>query len=112
MISVIAFFCLPIVGDNQKETTHINHGKGAPYSLPRGSILAMKPYLRTLTDPARILTEPALTNNKRQSKLEVQASIKLFGECPWSPEVYCALRLLGNMLEVAWERMFIRTSHF
>ncbi len=29
-----------------------------------------------------------------------------------NPGVYRALSLLGNMLEVAWERAFIRTYHF
>jgi hypothetical protein len=59
------------VGDNQKRTIQINHEKSAPYSLPCGSISARKSYLRTLTDPARIPPEPALTNDKRWSKLEV-----------------------------------------
>ncbi len=56
------------VGESQKETIQINHEKGAPYSLPGGSILAWKSNLRTLADPARIPPEPALTNNKRRSK--------------------------------------------
>ncbi len=99
------------VGDNQKETILINHEKGAPYSLPCGSSLAGKSYLRTLTDPTRIPPELALMNTKRRSELEMQASIKLVGGHPWSPRVYRALRLLGNMLEVAWERALIRTSH-
>jgi hypothetical protein len=100
------------VGENQKETILINCEKDAPYSLPCGSILARKSYLRTLADPAEIPPEPALTNNKRRSKLEVQAPIKLVDGRPLSPGVYHALRLLGNMPEVAWERAFIRTSHF
>ena len=75
------------VGDNQKRTTQINHEKGTPFSLPRGSILARKSYLRTLADPARIPPEPALTNNKRRSKLVVQAPTKLVGGRPWSPGI-------------------------
>jgi hypothetical protein len=59
------------VWDNQNGTIQIYHEIGALYSLPRGSISARKSYLRTLTDPARIPPEPALTNNKRQSKLEM-----------------------------------------
>ena len=59
------------VGDNQKGKIQINHEKCTPYSLPCRSISARKSYLRTLTDPAEIPPEPALTNNKRQSKLEV-----------------------------------------
>jgi hypothetical protein len=94
------------VGNNQKETIQMNHKKGTPYSLPHGRILARKSYLKTLADPARIPPEPALTNDKRGSKLEVQSPIKLVGERPWSPGVYHALRMLGNTLEVAWERAF------
>ena len=75
------------VGDYQKETLQINHEKDAPYSLPHGSILARKSYLRTLADPTRIPPEPALTNNKRQSKLVVQTPTKLAGGRPWSPGV-------------------------
>jgi hypothetical protein len=89
------------VGENQRETILINCEENASYSLPHGSILARKSYLRTLTDPAEILPELALTNNKRWSKLELQAPIKLVDGRPWSPRVYRALRLLGNMLEVA-----------
>ena len=89
------------VGKNPKETILINCEENASYSLPHGSILARKSYLRTLTDPAEILPELALTNNKRWSKLELQAPIKLVDGRPWSPRVYRALRLLGNMLEVA-----------
>jgi hypothetical protein len=88
------------VGDNQKGKIQINHEKGTPYSLPCRSISARKSYLRTLANPASIPQEPALTNNVRRSKLEVQAPIKLVGGHPWSPRVYRALRLLGNMLEV------------
>jgi hypothetical protein len=47
------------VGDNQKRTRQINHEKGTHYSLPCRSNLARKSYLRTLTDPSRILPEPA-----------------------------------------------------
>ena len=75
------------VGDNQKRTTQINHEKSAPCSLPRGSILARKSYLRTLADPARIPPEPALTNDNRRSKLVVQTPTKLVGGRPWSPGV-------------------------
>jgi hypothetical protein len=73
------------VGDYQKETLQINHEKDAPYSLPHGSILARKSYLRTLADLAKILPEPALMNNERRSKLDVQAPIKLVGGRLWSP---------------------------
>jgi hypothetical protein len=52
------------VGDNQKETILTNLQKDATYSLPSGSILARKSYLRTLADPAEILLEPTLTNNE------------------------------------------------
>jgi hypothetical protein len=100
------------VGENQKETILTNLEKDAPSSLPCGSILAKKSYLRTLADLAKIPLQPALTNKKRQSKLKAQAPIKLVDGPSWRPGVYRALRLLGNTLEVAWERVFIRTSHF
>jgi hypothetical protein len=100
------------VGENQIETILINRKKDTPYSLPRGSILARKSYLGTLTDPAKIPSEPALMSNERRTKLEAQAPIKLVGGRPWSPGVYHALRLLSITLEVAWEREFIRTFHF
>ena len=103
--------CSELLGITRKRQ-YLYHEKGDPDSLPPGSILARKSYLRTLADPARIPPEPALTNNERRSKLEVRARIKLVGGRPWSPGVYSALRLLGNTLEVAWERAFIRASHF
>jgi hypothetical protein len=56
--------------------------------------------------------EPTLMDDKRWQKLEARAPIKLVDGRPWSPGVYPALRLLGNTLEVAWERVFIRTSYF
>ncbi len=43
---------------------------------------------------------------------ESQAPIKMVDGRPWSPGVYKLLHLLGKTLEVAWERAFIRTSHF
>jgi hypothetical protein len=49
------------VGENQKETILTNLEKDTPSSLSHGSILARKSYLRTLTDPAEIPQEPALT---------------------------------------------------
>jgi hypothetical protein len=101
---------LSAVGGNPKETILIIHEKDTPYSLPCGSILAQKSYLRTLAGLAEILPEPGLTNNERRLKLEVRAPIKLVDGHPWSPGVYHALRLLGNTLEVAWERAFIKTS--
>ncbi len=67
----VATMAATTVGENKKETILINHEKDALYSLPRGRILARKSYLRALTDPAEIPPEPALTNDKRQSKLEV-----------------------------------------
>ncbi len=45
-------------------------------------------------------------------KLLEQVPIKIVDGRPWSPGVYRALRLLGSTLEVAWERAFVRTSHF
>ena len=41
-----------------------------------------------------------------------RAPIKMVDGRPWSPGVYRALRMLGHPLEAAWERAFIRTSHF
>ncbi len=41
-----------------------------------------------------------------------RAPIKVVDGRPWSPEVYHALQLLGKPLEVAWEKAFIRCSHF
>jgi hypothetical protein len=41
-----------------------------------------------------------------------RAPIKLVDGRPWSPGVYRALRLLGRSLETAWEKAFIRSSHF
>jgi hypothetical protein len=41
-----------------------------------------------------------------------QAPIKLVDGRPWSPGVYRALHLLGRSLETAWEKAFIRSSHF
>mgnify|MGYP001012625747 CR=1 FL=1 len=41
-----------------------------------------------------------------------RAPIKVVDGRPWSPGVYQALRLLGKPLEIAWERVFIRYSHF
>ncbi len=40
------------------------------------------------------------------------APIKVVDGRPWSPGVYQALRLLGKPLEIAWEKAFIRYSHF
>ena len=41
-----------------------------------------------------------------------RAPIKLVDGRPWSPGVYQALRLRGRSLETAWEKAFIRSSHF
>jgi hypothetical protein len=41
-----------------------------------------------------------------------RAPIKMVDGRPWSPGVYRALRLLGRSLETAWEKAFIRSSHF
>ena len=41
-----------------------------------------------------------------------RAPIKVIDGRLWSPGVYCALRLLGKSLEVAWERAFVWPSHF
>jgi hypothetical protein len=46
----------------------------------------------------------------RPNEGESQAPIKMVGGKPWSPGVYCNLRLMGKTLEVAWERAFIRTT--
>jgi hypothetical protein len=35
------------------------------------------------------------------------APIKMVSGCAWSPGIYRALRLLGESLDVAWERAFI-----
>jgi hypothetical protein len=65
------------VWDNQKKTIQINHEKDVPYSLPRGSILVRKSYLRTLADPTRIPPEPALCQVKEwQLKTGCPLSIK------------------------------------
>ncbi len=45
----------------------------------------------------------------RPPDIGAQAPIKIVGGKPWSPGVYHNLRLMGNTLEVAWERAFIRT---
>ncbi len=57
-----------------------------------------------------ILTEN-LTDD-RLSESGLRAPIKMIDGCPWSPNIYCNLRLIGKSLEVAWEKAFIRTSHF
>ena len=41
-----------------------------------------------------------------------RAPINLVDGSPWSPGVYRALRFLGRSLETAWEKAFIRSSHF
>jgi hypothetical protein len=43
---------------------------------------------------------------------EKRAPIKIVDGREWSPGVYRNLRLLGRSLEVAWEKAFIRVSHF
>ena len=40
------------------------------------------------------------------------APIKMIKGCAWSPGIYRALRLMGKPLDVAWEKAFIRSSHF
>ena len=40
------------------------------------------------------------------------APIKMIGGRAWSPGIYRALRLMGKPLDVAWEKAFIRRSHF
>jgi hypothetical protein len=45
-------------------------------------------------------------------RLIERAPIKIVDGRPWSPGVYRALRLLGKPLEIAWEKAFIRCSHF
>jgi hypothetical protein len=45
----------------------------------------------------------------RPPDIGARVPIKIVGGKPWSPGVYCNLRLMGNILEVAWERAFIRT---
>jgi hypothetical protein len=44
--------------------------------------------------------------------VDLHAPIKIVDGCPWSPNVYCSLRLLGQTLERAWEKAFIKASHF
>ena len=41
-----------------------------------------------------------------------RAPIKIVDGREWSPGVYRSLRLLGHSLEMAWEKAFIRASHF
>ena len=50
--------------------------------------------------------------NARPSESESRAPIKLVDGRPWSPNVYRNLRLIGKSLEVAWEKAFVRASHF
>ena len=50
--------------------------------------------------------------NARLSNSESPAPIKLVNGRPWSPNVYRNLRLIGKSLEVAWEKAFVRASHF
>jgi hypothetical protein len=38
-----------------------------------------------------------------------RAPIKMVSGSAWSPGIYRALRLLGKTLDVAWERVFIRS---
>ena len=49
-----------------------------------------------------------LTNDRPSER----APIKVVDGRPWSSGVYRALRLLGKPLEIAWEKAFIRYSHF
>ena len=48
----------------------------------------------------------------RPSGGESRAPIKLVDGRPWSPNIYRNLRLVGKSLEVAWEKAFVRASHF
>jgi hypothetical protein len=41
-----------------------------------------------------------------------QAPLILMSGRAWSPGVYGALRLLGNTLDLAWERVFVRSLTF
>jgi hypothetical protein len=41
-----------------------------------------------------------------------RAPIKMVGGKPWSPGVYRALQLLGNLLGVAWKQVFVKTLTF
>jgi hypothetical protein len=41
-----------------------------------------------------------------------RAPLRLVSGRAWSPEVYNALRLLGKPLDIAWRRVFVRSSHF
>jgi len=50
--------------------------------------------------------------NARPPESESRAPIKLVDGRPWSPNVYRNLRLIGKSLEVAWEKAFVRASHF
>ena len=48
----------------------------------------------------------------RPSGCESRAPIKIVDGRPWSPNIYRNLRLVGKSLEVAWEKAFVRASHF
>ena len=48
----------------------------------------------------------------RPSESGSRAPIKLVDGRPWSPNIYRNLRLVGKSLEVAWEKAFVRASHF
>ena len=55
--------------------------------------------------------EENLTDD-RPSESVSRAPIKMIDGRPWSPNIYRNLRLIGKSLEVAWEKAFVRTSHF
>ena len=51
----------------------------------------------------------ALRTRTQVTERDRRAPIKMVSGRAWSPGIYRALRLLGETLDVAWERAFIRS---
>ncbi len=55
---------------------------------------------------------PTTEPTKKPTKQDQRAPIKMVGGRAWSPGIYRSLRLLGESLDVAWERAFIHPLTF
>jgi hypothetical protein len=76
-------------------------GKGGDVSVEEGGTGQILTSARRVRLAADAAAEP--------TKL---APIKIVGGRAWSPGIYRSLRILGNSLEVAWERAFIHPLTF
>jgi hypothetical protein len=62
--------------------------------------------------PVKLSVGTENLTDDRPSESGLRAPIKMIDGRPWSPNIYRNLRLIGRSLEVAWEKAFVRTSHF